>query len=159
MVAFGKSIQPHGRYGRDFWPPMLEILAAYRELVSGGTDRTRADLVPGNCKSPSAGGRHIRVQHRAAGCPGSIEPSGRNPAGHGLSPLGLVRRRLFRGVVEMTRQRSVLLIVSLSVLGLAAAAVRVPALFIASDRCQACHNGLVTPRGEDISFGSSGGPR
>ncbi|MGZ5468461.1 MAG: hypothetical protein ACXW2H_04895 [Candidatus Aminicenantales bacterium] len=54
----------------------------------------------------------------------------------------------------MTRQRSVLLIVSLSVLGLATAAVRVPALFIASDRCQACHNGLVTPRGEDVSIGA-----
>jgi hypothetical protein len=48
-----------------------------------------------------------------------------------------------------------LLIASLSVLGLAAAAVRVPRLFITSDRCQACHNGLVTPGGEDVSIGSS----
>jgi hypothetical protein len=54
----------------------------------------------------------------------------------------------------MTRPRIVILIVLLSVLGLAAAAVRVPPLFIASDRCQACHNGLVTPRGEDVSIGA-----
>jgi len=54
----------------------------------------------------------------------------------------------------MKRQRLILLVVSLSVLGLAAAAVRVPALFTASDRCQACHNGLVTARGEDVSIGA-----
>lgn len=54
----------------------------------------------------------------------------------------------------MTRQRLILLTVSLSALGLAAAAVRVPELFITSDRCQACHNGLVTPRGEDVSIGA-----
>jgi hypothetical protein len=54
----------------------------------------------------------------------------------------------------MRHQRVILLIVSLTVLGAAAAAVRVPALFITSDRCQACHNGLVTPRGEDVSIGA-----
>jgi len=54
----------------------------------------------------------------------------------------------------MTRQRLLLLIVSLSAIGLAAAAVRVPPLFLHSDRCQACHNGLVTPRGEDVSIGA-----
>ncbi len=32
--------------------------------------------------------------------------------------------------------------------------MRVPQLFITSDRCQACHNGLVTPRGEDVSIGA-----
>jgi hypothetical protein len=58
-------------------------------------------------------------------------------------------------VVIMTRQRIVLLIAILASIGLAAAAVRVPALFITSDRCQACHNGLVTPRGEDVSIGSN----
>ncbi len=47
-----------------------------------------------------------------------------------------------------------LIIASLAGLGLAAAAVRVPGLFVASDRCQACHNGLVTPRGEDVSIGA-----
>lgn len=47
-----------------------------------------------------------------------------------------------------------LLIVSFCALGAAAAAVRVPQLFVASDRCQACHNGLVTPRGEDVSIGA-----
>lgn len=54
----------------------------------------------------------------------------------------------------MTRQRIVILIAILASIGLAAAAVRVPALFISSDRCQACHNGLVTARGEDVSIGS-----
>jgi hypothetical protein len=54
----------------------------------------------------------------------------------------------------MTRPRIVILIILLSTLGLAAAAVRVPPLFISSDRCQACHNGLVTPRGEDVSIGA-----
>lgn len=55
----------------------------------------------------------------------------------------------------MTRQHIVILVIFLSVLGLAAAAVRIPPLFITSDRCQACHNGLVTPRGEDVSIGAN----
>jgi cytochrome c551/c552 len=56
----------------------------------------------------------------------------------------------------MKRQRLTLILLagSLSILGLAAAVVRVPALFITSDRCQACHNGLVTARGEDVSIGT-----
>jgi cytochrome c551/c552 len=33
-----------------------------------------------------------------------------------------------------------------------------PSLFFTSDRCVACHNGLVTPQGEDISFGTSWRP-
>jgi len=54
----------------------------------------------------------------------------------------------------MKHQRITLLIVSLMVMGAAAAAVRVPQLFITSDRCQACHNGLVTSKGEDVSIGA-----
>lgn len=54
----------------------------------------------------------------------------------------------------MKRQRIVILIAVLASIGLAAAAARAPQLFIASDRCQACHNGLVTARGEDVSIGS-----
>ncbi len=54
----------------------------------------------------------------------------------------------------MRHRRLLLIIVSVSVFGLAAAAVRVPPLFLASDRCLACHNGLLTPRGEDISIGT-----
>jgi hypothetical protein len=54
----------------------------------------------------------------------------------------------------MTRPRIIIFVVLLSLIGLAAAAVRVPPLFITSDRCQACHNGLVTPRGEDVSIGA-----
>ena len=58
------------------------------------------------------------------------------------------------GGKNMTRQRIIILTLSVSVLGLAAAAVRIPRLFITSDRCVACHNGLVTPRGEDVSIGT-----
>jgi hypothetical protein len=54
----------------------------------------------------------------------------------------------------MKRQRLLLLFVLTAALGLAAAAVRVPPLFVTSDRCQACHNGLVTPKGEDVSIGA-----
>jgi len=54
----------------------------------------------------------------------------------------------------MTRSRIAFLIGLLSVLGLAAAAALGPQLFLASDRCQACHNGLVTSRGEDVSIGA-----
>ncbi len=34
------------------------------------------------------------------------------------------------------------------------ASVSLPKLFITSDRCLACHNGLISPDGEDISIGS-----
>lgn len=33
-------------------------------------------------------------------------------------------------------------------------ATPLPQIFLASDRCISCHNGLVTPKGEDISFGA-----
>jgi len=39
------------------------------------------------------------------------------------------------------------------ILGAAVIAAQTPPLFVASDRCLACHNGLVTPAGEDISIG------
>ena len=55
---------------------------------------------------------------------------------------------------NMKRHRLSILIVSLSLAGFGAAAVVVPDLFITSDRCLACHNGLVTPRGEDVSIGA-----
>ena len=42
---------------------------------------------------------------------------------------------------------SVLILVSIS------AAAQVPQLFVTAERCMACHNGLVTPAGEDISIG------
>ena len=53
----------------------------------------------------------------------------------------------------MTRP-CIILILFVMVLGTAAAAVRLPLLFITSDRCVACHNGLVTPQGEDVSIGA-----
>jgi hypothetical protein len=35
---------------------------------------------------------------------------------------------------------------------------RVPALFLTADRCISCHNGIVTSRGEDVSFGANWRP-
>ena len=32
-------------------------------------------------------------------------------------------------------------------------AVVLPQIFVTADRCISCHNGLITPKGEDISFG------
>jgi len=53
----------------------------------------------------------------------------------------------------MKHPRLVLFFV-VAAIGLAiGAAVRLPPLFVASDRCLACHNGLTTPKGEDISIG------
>lgn len=52
----------------------------------------------------------------------------------------------------MTRKR--ILIVTAIAGGFIAAAAVPPGLFVASDRCIACHNGLATPRGEDVSIGS-----
>ena len=49
----------------------------------------------------------------------------------------------------------------LLLLALAAAAkapAPLPRLFFTSDRCVACHNGIVTAQGEDISFGTSWRP-
>ncbi|MBM3310847.1 MAG: hypothetical protein FJY80_05005, partial [Candidatus Aminicenantes bacterium] len=54
----------------------------------------------------------------------------------------------------MKRHQLATLFGALGLAGLGAAAVGVPQLFIASDRCLACHNGLVTPRGEDVSIGA-----
>jgi cytochrome c551/c552 len=52
-------------------------------------------------------------------------------------------------------RRAALLLVVLAV----AAKAPVPrSLFFTSDRCVACHNGLVTPLGEDVSFGTSWRP-
>jgi len=49
------------------------------------------------------------------------------------------------------------IITTLSLLALilttASAGAQVPNLFVTSDRCMACHNGLVTPAGEDVSIG------
>jgi hypothetical protein len=54
------------------------------------------------------------------------------------------RRRFWLGFLALT----------LSV----AAALKIPRLFLTSDRCVACHNGIVTPAGEDVSIGNSWGP-
>jgi hypothetical protein len=39
------------------------------------------------------------------------------------------------------------------ILGAASAGAQVPNLFVTSESCMACHNGLVTPAGEDFSIG------
>jgi hypothetical protein len=52
--------------------------------------------------------------------------------------------------------RHPLTLIGLAALALAPAAsvpAQVPELFVTSDRCLACHNGLVTARGEDVSIG------
>ena len=45
------------------------------------------------------------------------------------------------------------LILSLFVFAAAVAGAQIPQLFVASDSCMACHNGLVMPSGEDVSIG------
>jgi len=55
-------------------------------------------------------------------------------------------------MVKMTH-KWIMIITSVFLLTIAAAANPLPQLFATSDRCQACHNGLVTPRGEDVSIG------
>ena len=54
----------------------------------------------------------------------------------------------------MTRQRIALLVLLASGIIAAASAARIPRLFVTADRCMACHNGLVTPKGEDVSIGT-----
>ena len=39
------------------------------------------------------------------------------------------------------------------ILATASASAQVPDLFVTSEHCMACHNGLVTPAGEDVSIG------
>jgi hypothetical protein len=51
-----------------------------------------------------------------------------------------------------------LCLVSLVLALTVAAAPRMPQLFLTSDRCVACHNGIVTPSGEDVSIGIGWGP-
>lgn len=50
-------------------------------------------------------------------------------------------------------RKHILIITAIFSLTMTAAAIPVPQLFVASERCLACHNGLVTPRGEDVSIG------
>ncbi|MBN1223009.1 MAG: hypothetical protein JXB23_07150, partial [Candidatus Aminicenantes bacterium] len=52
----------------------------------------------------------------------------------------------------MTR-KCLIIITSVFLLSLAIAANPLPQLFVTSHRCQSCHNGLVTPKGEDVSIG------
>jgi hypothetical protein len=69
--------------------------------------------------------------------------------------MGLVRRRLLQRV-EMTRIAILFgaAIGCLACVGLAAQSAKPPrAAFLTSDRCMACHNGLTTASGEDVSIG------
>ncbi len=55
----------------------------------------------------------------------------------------------------MTRRTVTVLIAGLALT--VAAAPKLPRLFLTSDRCVACHNGIVTPSGEDVSIGTAWG--
>jgi cytochrome c551/c552 len=55
----------------------------------------------------------------------------------------------------MSRHR--LILVTLALALTVAAAPRLPRLFLTSDRCVACHNGIVTPSAEDVSIGTAWG--
>jgi hypothetical protein len=52
----------------------------------------------------------------------------------------------------MNKKTPVLFLI-LFILGVAVCSAQTPNLFVASDRCLACHNGLMTPTGEDVSIG------
>ncbi len=51
-------------------------------------------------------------------------------------------------------KKYILLLISVLLMLTIVLAVSLPQIFHTSDRCISCHNGLVTPKGEDISFGS-----
>jgi hypothetical protein len=55
----------------------------------------------------------------------------------------------------MTRHRLIFAVVILALT--VAAAPKLPRLFLTSGRCVACHNGILTPSGEDVSIGTSWG--
>lgn len=49
--------------------------------------------------------------------------------------------------------KHIILAAMAALLLIGAAAAPLPQLFVTSDRCISCHNGLISPRGEDISIG------
>ena len=53
----------------------------------------------------------------------------------------------------MRRDMTLFILTALALLVARPAAAQVPEMFVTSDRCLACHNGLVTPTGEDVSIG------
>jgi hypothetical protein len=50
--------------------------------------------------------------------------------------------------------KKIVLTALLTIIMTAAAAAQIPPLFVTSSRCIACHNGLVTPHGKDVSIGT-----
>lgn len=50
--------------------------------------------------------------------------------------------------------KNILILTLVVLFFMGAAAVPLPQLFVTSDRCQACHNSLISPQGEDVSIGS-----
>ena len=44
-------------------------------------------------------------------------------------------------------------VIALILISAAKVGAQVPSLFVTSESCMACHNGLVTPAGEDVSIG------
>src|SRR5581483_9979103 len=69
-----------------------------------------------------------------------------------LPAVGLVRRRTFRGVEMIRRALALGLVACVSAIAFAADQPPAPQ-FHTSDRCVACHNGLLTASGDDVSIG------
>ena len=144
-IAIGKSFMQN-RWGRA-WSPMVELLGA-RELRGGQRDGVgRAAAAPGEPQHAAARAAQCRRAHADLAAIRAADERAR------LSAVGLVRRRIpVRMVVR-----------ALVVVCVAAAAASVmygqrnphTEIFATSDQCLACHNGLRTPAGEDVSIGAS----
>ena len=145
-LAVGKSFMQN-RWGRA-WSPMVEILGA-RELEEGSDGRVgRAAAAAGEPQHAAARAAQYRRAHAALAAARAADERPR------LSAVGLVRRRILLGMVTRC-----LFVASRRGRWLMSAmyAQRNPhtEIFATSDQCMACHNGLRTPSGEDVSIGAS----
>ncbi len=144
-VRVGKSFMEQ-RWGRA-WSPMVEILGA-RELEDGS--EAEWDVLPQvqvSLSNASARADEYRRAHAALAAARAAHERAR------VSAVGLVRRRVLLGMVMRT-----LFVLSCVAFGVSAMyAQRNPhtEIFATSDQCMACHNGLRTPSGEDVSIGAA----
>jgi len=60
--------------------------------------------------------------------------------------------------IRLVRSSWPAVLLLLAMAAIAKTTAHLPALFFTADRCISCHNGIVTPQGEDISFGTSWRP-
>src|SRR5262249_26696203 len=144
--------------GRRARPPVdSNVRGRERSRFRGRCDREhrRGSAVSGDAQPPPA-----RPVQRRLRDPGH-QPAGALDATRVLCARGLVRRRP-SGRVEMTaRHPAVVTSIAAAAAILCAvttvatrAASRPPTpQFHTSDRCLACHNGLLTPSGDDVSIG------